>query len=314
MPRKMSTKDFKSKGRQIFKNKYQYNKTDLENRDEDGKVIITCKKHGDFKVTPANHLSGKGCPKCSGKFLTNEERIEIAKKDCNDEKYSFEKTNFYRSKYFTVVTCNIHGDFQTTYDNFVNKHCRCPECAGNKKLTIEEYEKRAKEQYCGKYKYHQDYKNMHEDILITCPIHGDFKKNPQVHINGQGCPECSKGRYLLEEAVEGELKKFNIEYIPQVNKRKFEWLGYLSLDFFIPSINLAIECQGKQHFRQGGWSEKFNFEEQIERDKRKYKLCKDNGIEILYYSNIKPKFEYMSEVYTDIEAMMRIIKAKLNNK
>lgn len=314
MPKKMTTKEFKDKAKKIFKNKFKYDKTDLDNRDKDGKVIVTCVKHGDFKVTPANHLSGKGCPKCSGKFLTNEERIEIAKRECDTNQYSFEHTNFYRSKYSTVVTCKFHGDFPTSYDNFVNKHCRCPECSATKKLTIEEYEKRANERYSGRYVYHQDYKSMHESITITCPIHGDFKKSAQAHLNGQGCPECSKGRYLLEDEIEAELKKLNIEYIPQVNKQQFEWLNHFSLDFFIPSLNLAIECQGKQHFGQGGWSDKFDFGEQIERDRRKYNLCKDNGIEILYYSNIKPTFEYMTEVYTDIQAMMRIIKDKLNIK
>lgn len=28
------------------------------------KVYITCKQHGEFLQTPANHISGKGCPKC----------------------------------------------------------------------------------------------------------------------------------------------------------------------------------------------------------------------------------------------------------
>lgn len=284
----------------------------MDNRDKDGKVTVTCIKHGDFKITPANHLSGKGCPKCSGKFLTNEERIEIAKRECDTNQYSFEHTNFYRSKYSTVVTCKIHGEFSTSYDNFVNKHCRCPECSSTKKLTIEEYERRVNDRYNGKYVYHQDYKSMHENITITCSIHGNFKKSAQAHLNGQGCPECSKGRYLLEDEIEKELKKLNIEYISQADKNQLEWLNHFSLDFFIPSIKLAIECQGKQHFGQGGWSDKFDFDEQIERDRRKYNLCKDKGIDILYYSNTKPSFEYMEVIYTDIQTMMKIIKDKLN--
>lgn len=28
------------------------------------KVVITCKKHGDFCQTPSNHLAGNGCPNC----------------------------------------------------------------------------------------------------------------------------------------------------------------------------------------------------------------------------------------------------------
>jgi len=29
-------------------------------------------------------------------------------------------------------------------------------------------------------------------VIITCPIHGDFKQQPENHLNGQGCPLCWK--------------------------------------------------------------------------------------------------------------------------
>lgn len=43
---------------------YSYDKTVYHNAVS--KVIVTCnvRDHGDFHVTPNNHLSGKGCPKC----------------------------------------------------------------------------------------------------------------------------------------------------------------------------------------------------------------------------------------------------------
>ena len=31
-----------------------------------------------------------------------------------------------------------------------------------------------------------------------------------------------------------------------------KWLGKQSIDFFLPQYNIAIECQGKQHFGFGG--------------------------------------------------------------
>ncbi len=37
------------------------------------KVLITCKKHGDFPQTPDNHLRGQGCPKC--KLESDSKRI-----------------------------------------------------------------------------------------------------------------------------------------------------------------------------------------------------------------------------------------------
>ena len=42
------------------------------------------------------------------------------------------------------------------------------------------------------------------------------------------------------------LKENNIEFETQ---KRFKWLGGKSLDFYLPKYNIAIECQGLQHFR-----------------------------------------------------------------
>lgn len=36
------------------------------------------------------------------------------------------------------------------------------------------------------------YVNNKTDVLITCSIHGDFPQKPSNHLNGKGCPRCSK--------------------------------------------------------------------------------------------------------------------------
>ena len=41
------------------------------------------------------------------------------------------------------------------------------------------------------------------------------------------------------------LEDHGIEYVYQ---KRFPWLGLLSLDFYLPEYNVAIECQGEQHF------------------------------------------------------------------
>ena len=35
--------------------------------DCEASTLVTCRQHGTFTITPSNHLSGKGCPKCAGK-------------------------------------------------------------------------------------------------------------------------------------------------------------------------------------------------------------------------------------------------------
>ena len=55
--------------------KYLYDKVDYKNSFEE--VIITCKKHGDFKQLPYNNLIGHGCKKCNSQ--TSKAEKEIAK-------------------------------------------------------------------------------------------------------------------------------------------------------------------------------------------------------------------------------------------
>jgi len=59
------TECFISLSNKKHNNTYDYSKTNyLKSNDY---VIITCKKHGDFKQFPERHLFGNGCPKCVDK-------------------------------------------------------------------------------------------------------------------------------------------------------------------------------------------------------------------------------------------------------
>lgn len=60
---KGSTEDFIVKANIVHNNKYTYQNTKYVRSRFD--VLVTCKYHGDFKISPNNHLRGKGCPKCA---------------------------------------------------------------------------------------------------------------------------------------------------------------------------------------------------------------------------------------------------------
>jgi len=70
-----------------------------------------------------------------------------------------------------------------------------------------------------------------------------------------------------------------------VREARTDWLGNQRLDIFIPSLSLAIEYQGEQHFqpveRFGG---RAGFCEAQLRDQRKRQLCKQNGVKLVYFS------------------------------
>ncbi len=102
-----------------------------------------------------------------------------------------------------------------------------------------------------------------------------------------GCPFCNESR--LENEIDIFLKTNNISFIREYHK---EWLkngvGILKLDFYLPDYNVAIECQGKQHYtNKSKYGKNGEFENILERDKRKFELCKENGVKLLYYTDYK---------------------------
>ena len=61
----------------------------------------------------------------------------------------------------------------------------------SKKLTQEEFIKKAKVIHGNKYDYSQvKYINTKTKVLIICPQHGEFLQVSGNHLRGQGCPYC----------------------------------------------------------------------------------------------------------------------------
>lgn len=156
-----------------------------------------------------------------------------------------------------------------------------------KKLTTIDFIIRAKEVHGDKYDYSEtEYNGWNKLIKIYCKKDKKyFFQKGGIHLSGAGCPICQESK--LEKTVEIFLKQNNIIYD---REKTFIWLKYknnLSLDFYLPEYNIAIECQGMQHFKEidffGG--EK-GFSDVKKRDKVKQKLCYENDIKILYYTNI----------------------------
>ena len=169
----------------------------------------------------------------------------------------------------------------------------------NKKFTTDDFIKRAREVHGDKYDYSKvDYVNNYTKVCIICPEHGEFWQTPSAHIyNFQGCLECKKSR--MEDYTKLLLEKGGLQF---ENEKTFEWLLYnknMRLDFLCGS--LGIECQGGQHFvpvaKYGGVN---GFNLIVNRDKEKYRLCKEHGINILYiipyrYRNTKIFKEFYSD-------------------
>lgn len=309
----MKSNEFINQAKLIHNNKYDYSKADYKNTQI--KVCIICPEHGEFWQTPYSHLKGCGCPKCYGnKKLTTEEFISRSK-EIHKDKYDYSKTTYVNKRTTVIIVCPIHGDFK----QLAGHHLRgqgCPECGkqyakmwrkGKFNDFVKESNKRFNEEYVFPF-IKEEYENSHSKITIIhkkCGIR--FVKVACDHLTSRfgGCPCCYISN--MEEDIRRFLDEEKIKY---QTEKTFQWLkykNYLRLDFYLPEYNIAIECQGLQHFKEVKFDENYStLEETINRDNIKYKLCQEHGIKLFYYADYNYKFPY--KVFQNKEELLNNIK------
>lgn len=320
-----SSTDFLEKAKEVHNNKYDYSKMVYINKDT--KICIVCHEkdkngveHGEFWQKPEKHLYGQGCPICryvkSAKSKSNS--IDKFKKDLEklDTSIEVDESTYVNYKTKMKFIChkkdkegNEHGEFWMSPNNIFHKNNPqgCPKCGRERTIaaktySLEKFIELANKKHNNKFSYDKTNltnKDEKGKVCITCPIHGDFWQLPNNHLYGQGCPICKES--TLERICKTFLMDNDISFVEQYNTN---WLGRLSLDFFLPDYKIGIECQGKQHFGMGNWN--MDIETIFERDKRKLSLCNENGIKLLYYSNLG--IEYPYHVYEDLDELLTKIK------
>jgi succinylglutamate desuccinylase len=205
-------------------NEYDYSLVKYVNSHES--VIITCKTHGNFEQTPANHLNGNGCPKC-GKIYsaliqtkTKEEFIENCVKKHGD-RYDYSLVNYKNSATRVMIICKIHGNFEQTPQNHL-KNGGCLKCGQTfnaliQTRTKDDFIKNAVNVHGDKYDYSLiSYQNSKIKVIILCKTHGKFEQTPKSHLQGTGCPKCLLCPSCLLWRTRGVL----CEYCKPANKNK----------------------------------------------------------------------------------------------
>ena len=311
----MNTEEFINKAKNIYGNKYDYSKTKYI--DSKTKVCIICPEHGEFWQQPNSHFV-RGCNKCSKPIFDKESFIKKAK-EVHGDKYNYSKVEYNKSSEKVCIICPEHGEFWQT----PNAHCNgkhkhgCPQCGfinaqKENKKRIEQaansFIEKAKEIHKDKYDYSKvEYKDIKTKVCIICPIHGEFWQTPDKHTNsGHGCLKCKESN--LEKEVREFLEEANINYEQEFSAK---WLGKQRIDFYLPDYNIAIECQGEQHYKPVDfankgeeWARKL-FLQNLKNDYSKKKKIIEHNINLLYYT--KPELKETNE-FTNKEEFLTFIK------
>lgn len=205
--KRRTTETFIEEAKAKYGDKYDYSQvifTGVNN-----KVVITCKDHGTFKITPEGHLTNAaGCPKCGhqriseSRAMSQQEFVNKAT-EVHNGLYSYKNLVYIGIKDKVEITCPKHGNFWQTADNHLHLKQGCTKCDEeyrnsefkHDRYTTEQFIEAATNKLGNRYDYSQiGYTNNRTPVTIICPEHGPFKQRPSNHLTGyEGCPQCVTG-------------------------------------------------------------------------------------------------------------------------
>ena len=290
----VTNEEFIKKAKEIHGDKYDYSLTEYNGSHK--KVKILCLIHGEFEIIAKDHLNGQGCGKCrttkiwnSRGRISNDEFIQkyYNKFPQNKNQILLHTINYINYRTKISACCNEHGIFEITPNNLMLGR-GCPLCSKHHHYNTNEIIQKFKNIHNNKYDYSKvDYVNNKTKVCIICPEHGEFYQTPSAHLNSQGCPKCKMSH--IENNISMLLTNNFIKYDYESNINGL--LKRQSVDFYLPEYNIAIECQGGQHFYNAfnrNNIEKANKIHQnvLKRDIIKNKILLKNNIKIFYYTNI----------------------------
>lgn len=288
-PRK-TQEQFIKECRGVWGDKYDYSLVEYKGALKKVKIIF---EGIVFEQTAVSHISGQA----PENTLTQESFIKRSIKK-HGKKYDYSLVKFVSGD--TVVMIGYQGIFylQKPYHHLKS----CPE---NIKLSVRKTTKKfiieSNLVHDNKYNYDKtEYIKNQIKVIITCPIHGDFKQNPLSHIQGCGCPNCNESKG--EKEIAKFLDKNKITYSRQHKFPDCRNVFELPFDFYIPSIRTCIEFDGKQHYEPleffGGLKA---YETLKVNDKIKSDYCEEEYINLI---RIK---------YTDLDNIYQILWENLKN-
>jgi very-short-patch-repair endonuclease len=268
-------------------------------------VILICPVHGQFRITPEDHLNSVcGCPKC-GHEKAGRERVTPFEellpifREKHGRKFKYIKETYIDQNHYMVMICPEHGEFEQ-FPISHKKGFGCWKCgittrSRAKRMQLIDFKKLGKAIHGDLYDYDHltRLRTTKDNVLIHCTkCNRKFPQSPGAHIYGcQGCPRCagSKGEKMIIRVLE----QYDIKYILQYKFEECKDIRCLPFDVYLPQYKICIEYDGIQHYITvplfGGEN---GLRETQRRDAIKTKFCEDNNIDLIRikytdYSNIE---------------------------
>lgn len=234
---KSTKEEFVKKAREIYGNRYDYSKVEYTGNKD--KVCIICHEHGEFWMSPNNHLRGHRCPGCFGTPKHTLEEFIAKAKEVHGNKYDYSKVEYDGLRRKVCIICPEHGEFWISAASHLNGH-GCPHCSGIARIDEKLFFERCKERHHNKYDYsYVHFTHMDNYIKIICPEHGEFWQRAKVHYRGYGCPICGGSKRLTNEEFIGKARL--------VHEDKYD---YSKVNYINTATKVCIICPEHGEFWQ----------------------------------------------------------------
>ena len=213
-------------------------------------TLAPCEQREHFLKMIHNH-QGNGYPVDIDKESLNAiEFIALAIETFGD-RYDYSRVKYTGNGRPVEILCTRHGSFmKRPYQHLLGNGCTKCKWESTRKTT-EQFIQDAIKVHGHRYNYDRvDYVFGRTPVEILCPRHGSFMQRPTYHLSGKACSSC---RHKTEGILMGWLRN---EYPNReiVGQYRLHTLTGRKYDFYISSLNLIIELDGPQHFRQiGNW-------------------------------------------------------------
>lgn len=107
-----------------------------------------------------------------------------------------------------------------------------------KKLSIKDFIEKAKKTHNKNYGFDKTiYVNNHTPIIITCPLHGDFKTIPMSFLRGCDCPDCA-----VEKTKNKTKKKHEEKFFKKIEKYNTKNYGVTKIIYKNTQTPIILTC------------------------------------------------------------------------
>ena len=240
------------------------------------KVLWKCENGHTWRATPSSvKHHNTWCPVCAQRAPVRLERLRRHAEQLGGQCLA---TEYFNNRSKLMWRCKHGHVWQATVNGVLHKGTWCPHC---RKIGLETL--RAHAASLGGKCLAMSYKNSHTKLLWECRKGHRWKATAHSLLHGKSwCPECATSTWRTEAEVRSIFE--SIFYPATFATCYPTFLGGLQLDGYCPELSLAFEYQGEQHYDPDNYfhfGDRSSFEAQQERDARKLKLCRAQGVHLV---------------------------------